>query len=80
MARLRTLTEAIRHIQKIDPATALTHHALRVLVLSGEFRHVSIGKKRLVDIDLLEKYLSGEYVPPERELPQEQSGTIRRLS
>lgn len=78
MPKMRTLPEAVRHIKATDPGTALTPHALRILVLSGKFPHVKIGVKRLVDIDLLEKFLSGECTPP----PQAESkaiGVIRQL-
>jgi len=61
---MRTLPKAITHIKSIDPETALTAHALKILVLSEKLPHIRIGAKRLVDVDLLEKYLSGEYIPP----------------
>jgi len=75
MARMRIIPEAIRHIKSTDPDTAITPHALRMLILSDKFPHVPIGNKRLVDVDLLERFLSGEYVPPEK-MPG--YGTVQR--
>jgi len=63
MPKMRTIQEAVRYVRKTDPESALTPHALRSWVLSGRMPHVRIGAKRLVDVDLLEKYLSGEFVP-----------------
>ena len=80
MPKMRTLPKAIEHIKAKDPDTALTPHALRLLVLSGEIPHVKIGAKRLVDVGLLEKYLCGEYPPVKAVPPQSQNGQIRRLS
>ena len=77
MPHVRTLPEAVRHIQAADPETALTHHALRLLVLSGEFPHIKIGTKKLVDVDLLEKFLSGEYTPSQ--IKTNPCGEIRPL-
>ena len=79
MARMRTIPEAIRYIKTNDPDSALTPHALRLLVLSGKFPHVQIGAKRLVDVDLLERFMSGEFVPQNIETSVAQPGIIRRL-
>ncbi|MCL2102289.1 MAG: hypothetical protein FWH22_11330 [Fibromonadales bacterium] len=67
MPRVRTLPEAVKHIKATDPESALTPHALRLLVLRGEFPHIKIGSKRLVCIDLLEDYLRGDYIPQQEE-------------
>ena len=78
MARMRTVDEAIKLIKTADPDTALTRHALYRLVLSGTIPHTPIGKKRLIDVDLLERYLSGDYIPqPNLELIG--YGKIRRI-
>ena len=79
MARMRTLPKALEHIRENDPGTALTAHALRMLVLSGVLPCVKVGVKRLIDVDLLECYLKGEFTPTSTAAPQSQYGTIRRL-
>ena len=78
MARMRTIPEAIRHFKTVDPNTALTQHAIRQMVLTSRIPHVSVGAKRLIDVDLLERFLSGEYIPDVRE-DKEVPVTIRRL-
>ena len=80
MAKMRTLPKAIEHIKTSDPDTALTLHALKQLVLSDKMPHVKVGNKRLVDVELLERYLRGEYEPPSKVEQLPQKGQIRRLS
>ena len=55
--RLRTIEEAARAIQEIDPGTALTRTALRRWVISGELPSTRAGRKYLIDLDTLEQYL-----------------------
>lgn len=55
--RLRTITEAVRAIQELDPQTALTRTALRRWVISGEIPSTRAGRKYLVDLDTLEQRL-----------------------
>jgi len=78
MTKMRTLKEAIDHIKSVDPDTALTYHALRTMVLSGVIPHVSIGKKRLVNLNEIEQYLTGNSGSPPVE--PETSDKIRRIS
>ena len=59
MLRMRTITEAAAEIKKVDPNTAVTPYAIKQMVLSGEIPHIKAGKKRLVNMDILESYLSG---------------------
>ena len=51
--RMRTIPEAMRDIQKIDPNTALTVTALRRMVNNGEIPYVSVASKRLINLDIL---------------------------
>ena len=55
--RLRTIEEAARAIRETDPGTALTPTALRRWVISGELPSTRAGRKYLVDLDTLERYL-----------------------
>ena len=77
MPKMRTLSEAVRCIKEADPESAFTVHALRAMVLAGKFPFVSVGTKRLINVDLLQKFLSGEFTPIQQE-PAE-SGVIRPL-
>lgn len=63
MPKMRTISGAVKFIREQDPGTALTQHALRQLVLLGRVPCVAIGAKRLVDVDKLQAFLSGEAVP-----------------
>lgn len=51
--RMRTIPEAMRDIQKVDPNTALTVTALRRMVNNGEIPYVSVASKRLINLDIL---------------------------
>ena len=59
MLKMRTIPEAAAELKAADPHTAITQHAIRQLVLSGRVPHICIGKKRLVNMEELERYLSG---------------------
>lgn len=58
MPRMRTISEAAAELKQADPNTAITPHAVRKLVLTGEVPHIKAGKKRLINMDILERYLS----------------------
>lgn len=60
MPRMRTIAEAAKHIRATDPKTAFTETALRRLVVTGALPCVRIGAKYLLDLDVLEAFLSGE--------------------
>ena len=57
MPRMRTIQEAAKELKEIDPNTALTPYAIRRMVLNGTIPCINVGKKRLINMDLLEKYL-----------------------
>lgn len=67
MSRLRTLTETYDHIKEMDAETAITPNALRRMVVSGNIPCVKVGKKYLIDLDVLFEYLKG--TRPEDVLP-----------
>lgn len=56
---MRTITEAYNHIKEQDENTALTLFALRNLVKTGALPSVSVGRKRLINLEVLEQYLKG---------------------
>ena len=58
MPRMRTIQEAAKELRESDPNTALTPYAIRQMVLKGEIPCVCAGKKRLINMDILEAYLN----------------------
>jgi len=77
MPRMRTSKEVIEEIKAKDPGSRFTRHALQIKALNGEIPFIQVGKKRLFDLDLVERYLSGEFILQQPEL--ETHGKIRRL-
>lgn len=69
MPRMRTIDQAIAWLIENDPGTALTKNGLRRLVISGQLPSVKVGQKYLIDLDVLESYLSGNNPPPLRVPP-----------
>lgn len=59
LPRMRTITETIAEIKAIDEQSAVTPNCIRNLCKSGKVRCVFTGKKLLVDLDDLFKYLCG---------------------
>ena len=58
MPRMRTIEQAAAELKATDPYTALTKNAIRQLVLSGTIPAISVGNKRLICMELLEKFLT----------------------
>lgn len=57
--RMRTIKQAINELKEKDSQTAFTETALRRAVLSGQIPHIRAGNKILVNLDIVESYLSG---------------------
>ena len=74
--RMRTISEAASELRKIDPGTAVTPYRIRQLVLAGEIPCVTAGNKRLVNMETLLRYLSGEFVSVP---PRADYGTVRPI-
>lgn len=60
MPKMRTIQEAYNELKKSDPETAVTPHAIRQMILSGVLPHIKAGKKYLINIDILNDFLSGQ--------------------
>lgn len=58
MVRMRTAKSLLREIQTQVPDTEITLHYLRKLIASGAIPVVHVGRKNLVDMDLVLDYLS----------------------
>ena len=57
MAKYRTIQQAYECIKAQDADTAITYHALRQLVVSGQIPSMRIGKKYVIDLDVLLTFL-----------------------
>lgn len=62
---MRTIKDAYAAIKQSDPETCLTMYALRCKVISGEIPSVKVGRKYLINIDLLDEYLNSPRPPVE---------------
>lgn len=56
--RMRLINEAYEEIKTKDPGTAITKYFLRDLVVSGKIPTSRAGRKYLINMDMLESYLS----------------------
>ena len=63
--RMRTIKQAISELKATDTGTAFTETALRRAINSG-LPHLRAGNKILVNLDTVEKYLSGELIIPDK--------------
>ena len=75
--RMRTIKQAITELKAKDSQTAFTETALRRAVLSGQIPHIRAGNKILVNLDVVESYLSGTF---EGSLNAPEAGQIRALN
>lgn len=57
--RMRTIPQAYEEIKNADGFTALTFGAVDRIIREGKVPCVTVGRKRLVNMDVLERYLSG---------------------
>ena len=75
--RMRTIKQTIQELKAKDSETAFTESALRRAINSGAIPHLRAGNKILVNLDTVERYLSGELITPDK-LPAD--GKIRALN
>lgn len=57
MVRMRTITEAHNELIQKDPNTSVSKRALDRLIREGKVPCIRIGRKRLINMDMLENYL-----------------------
>ena len=55
--RMRGIKQAIAELRQMDADTALTERALRRLILTHEIPSVRVGKKYLVNMEILTVFL-----------------------
>lgn len=56
--RMRTVPQAVEELRKSDPDTQVTAHYIRRLLLDGKLPYREAGRKRLVDMNELEKFIA----------------------
>jgi len=62
MARIRTIDGAYTELHEMDLDSAVSKRYIRQLVITGKVPSRKSGRKYLVDLDILLRYLSGEEV------------------
>jgi len=77
LAPMRGIHQAITELKASDPNTALTEKALRRLVTEGTIPSIKIGRKYLVNMNVLAAYLSGNIQP---KAVADGYGTIRAVN
>lgn len=75
--KLRTIPQAFEEIRAKDPDTAMSVSLLRRLVSSGEIPSVPNGKHPLVNISVVEKYMSEGGTKNSE--PKDDNGEVIRL-
>lgn len=59
-ARMRTIDQAYEYIKREDPDTCIAKTYLRRLCQSGKLPGVvTVGRKYMINLDMLELYLAG---------------------
>lgn len=58
MEKLRTIEQTIAELRSEDPGCQLTDWALRQLVREGAIPSIKIGKKSLLSIEAVERYVN----------------------
>lgn len=59
LPKMRTIDEAIAEIKEQDPKSGVTKFAIRSAINKGELPSVSMGRKKLIDMENLGKWLVG---------------------
>lgn len=79
MTKLRLIVDAYNQLKQDDPDTAITLSALRRMVKAGDIPAVRVGRKSLVNYDLLLQYLyTGSHAVGAKE--PDVLGEIRKIS
>ena len=58
MVRMRTAESLLKEIRTQDPDTEITLHYIRQLIASGAIPVVHVGRKKLVNMDLVLDYFA----------------------
>ena len=63
--RYRTVKQAVEELKQADEKSAVTEYYIRGLVLSGKLPYMAVGRKKLIDLNVLIDYLSNPVKPAE---------------
>lgn len=77
--RMRYIDAAVAMLKEADPETPVTVYMIRQLVAAGTIPSIAIGRRRLLNYDVLEDYLAHPGRFEQQEEP-EQRGGIRRVA
>jgi hypothetical protein len=58
MEKLRTISETINELKMTDPGCQLTDWALRQLVKEGAIPSIKVGKKALLSVEAVERFVN----------------------
>lgn len=61
MTKIRTIKEAVKELRAKDPDSAITEYFLRQKCAEGANFCLQAGGKYLINMDLLERFLSNEH-------------------
>lgn len=64
--QLRTIKEAVKELKEEDKNTTITEYAIRELVNQHKIPFSHKGKAKVVDLNVIKKYFSGEEIPKEK--------------
>lgn len=56
---IRTINGAVEELRRQDPETVITSSMLRRWILSGSLPHIKSGKKYLINMEVLARFLEG---------------------
>ncbi len=57
--KMRTVKQAMEELKRLDPCTAMTERALRRMITENDIPYIAIGRKKLLNFDLLLAKLAG---------------------
>ena len=75
--RMRTISTAFAELRAIDNDTSITESGLRRLVREGKVPSVRVGRKILLNVDILIQFLSNDEV--QQKDPEQEYTGIRRI-
>ena len=58
--KMRTIRQCAKYFKEIDPETAITEHALRVMAKEGVITIFKVGNRNLINLDKLIDYFNEE--------------------
>ena len=74
---MRTRHEFYKMLKEHDPNTAITPHMIYQKIRSGEFPSVTVGRKKLLNVDLIFSILASPQ--PQSDTEPLQYGKIRKI-